>query len=240
MLISENFMRRICLFLFVSLFAFTCYAAAPNTLTEQEKAEGFQLLFDGKELPPELWAGDIKGYPVSDGVITCKGTVVSTKEKFENFIFRFEFKSPAGGNNGIGFRLPAPAAGGAGEGFECQILDHFDKKYSGGAFKNGLAPYQYHGSIYYVIPAQKRDELKPAGEWNSMELTNIGSKVKVVVNGEVVLEADLNDYKDKKPEELPGKHRPKGFDRKDGHVGFQGHHDPVSFRSIRIKKVAAE
>ncbi len=217
------------------------YAAdpKPNMLTKQEKKEGFQLLFDGKKLSPDLWAGDLKGYPVSDGVITCQGTIISTIEKFENFVFRFEFKLPAGGNNGIGFRLPTPTSGGAGEGFECQILDHFDKRYSAGSdgFPNGLEPYQYHGSIYFVIPAQKRNELKPVGEWNTMELTNIGSYVKVVVNDVVVLEANLDDYKDKKPEELLGHVHPGGLDRKDGHVGFQGHNDPVSFRTIRIKKV---
>ncbi|MCL2743098.1 MAG: DUF1080 domain-containing protein [Planctomycetaceae bacterium] len=229
------------LFLCVSMFAAVSFAAEPNTLTDKEKAEGFILLFDGNELSTDLWAGDIKGYPVSDGIVKCsKGGNVSTKEMFENFIFRFEFKLPPGGNNGIGFRLPTPTAGGASAGFECQILDHDDKMYSTGSFKNGLAPYQYHASIYFIIPAQKRDALKPVGEWNTMELTNIGSKVKVLTNDVVVLEANLDDYKDKPKEELLGKHRPGGLDRKDGHIGFQGHSDPVWFRTIRIKKLPAE
>lgn len=203
-----------------------------NALTEEEKKQGYTLLFDGKELSPELWAGDIQGYPVEDGAIVCRGKNVSTKEKFENFSFRFEFQLPPGGNNGIGFRLPTPESGGAATGFECQILDHFHEKYK------DLLPYQFHGSLYFAIPAkrnpEKNDYLKPVGQWNYTELTNKGSRVRLTLNGKKILDVDLDEYKDKP---LPGDKRPEGFDRTDGHVGFQGHRDPVRFRNIRIKKL---
>lgn len=203
-----------------------------NTLTEQEKKDGFALLFDGKTLPTELWNGDIKGYPVENGTITCRGGNILTKKEYGDFTLRFEFKLPPGGNSGVGFRCPA--GGGSFDGFESQILDHFNKMYKNEDGNYWLAPYQYHGSIYGTIPAKrypdKNDYHKPVGQWNYEEITLTGSQIKIVLNGGVLVDANLDEYKDKPL----GDHRPKGLDRTSGFIGFLGHSDPVEFRNIRI------
>lgn len=206
-----------------------------NVLPEREKEDGFQLLFDGKKLSRDIWQGAIYGHPVENGAIVCRARDkhLMTKEEFENFIFRCEYKLTPGANNGIAFRCPSAEGVGAWEGLESQILDHLHHPRP-----ERLAVYQYNGSIYGVIPAkrypEKNDYLKPLGDWNFTEISVIDSHVKVVLNGGTLVDADLDDYKDK-PVLSPT--RPKGLDRKSGVVGFQAHIDPVEFRNIRIKKL---
>ncbi len=201
-----------------------------NTLTDTEKKDGFTLLFDGKTVSPEIWQGDIAGYPVENDVIVCRGGNLMTKEDYNDFIFRCEFKVPPGGNNGIGIRSPGVEAP-TWNGLEIQILDHFHPKYK------DLKEYQFHGSVYGVIPAkrnaEKNDSLKPVGDWNFTEISAIGTKLRVVLNGETIVDADLQDYRDKP---VLSDIRPKGLDRLTGLVGFLGHSDPVEFRNVRIKR----
>ena len=227
-------MKRLCCFVLVFLVALSAVAQTlPNTLTPEEKAAGFQLLFDGQDISPDIWQGDIAGYPVENGNIVCRnGNNLVTKEIFDDFIFRCEFKLPPGGNNGIGIRGPDVASG-AMNGLEIQILDHHHPKYK------DIEPWQYHGSIYGVLPAkrnaEKNDYLLPVGEWNTTEISAVGTKIKVILNGETIIDADMKDYSDKP---LPqDKFRPQGLDRLDGVVGFLGHGDPVAFRNVRIKRL---
>lgn len=148
-----------------------------------------------------------------------------TEKEYANFVFRFEFKMEPGGNNGIGIR--APLAGDiAYTGMEIQVLDHDHEKYKG-----KIKPAQFHGSVYDVIPA-KSGALKPAGEWNSEEIVANGSKIKVTLNGKVILDADLASVTD--PAVL--KKHP-GLKRTSGRIGFLGHHSLVEFRNIRIKEL---
>jgi hypothetical protein len=81
-----------------------------------------------------------------------------TKDEYSDFIFRFEFQLTPGANNGLGIRTPLEGDA-AYVGMELQILDN-----EADVYKN-LQKYQYHGSVYGVIPA-KRGYLKPTGEWN--------------------------------------------------------------------------
>ncbi len=194
-------------------------------LTPKEKEEGFVSLFDGKTL--DGWQGDTKGYVVENGVLVCKpGGNLYTKKEYADFIFRFEFKLPPGGNNGVGIRTPI-GKNAAYHGMEIQILDDTAPQY-----KN-LQPYQFHGSIYGVVPA-KRGHLKPTGEWNCEEIYAKGSHIRVTLNGVVIVDADLskidpNNTMDHQPH--PGLHNPKGY------IGFLGHGDRVEFRNIRIKEL---
>jgi len=200
--------------------------ARAQQLSPAEKEQGFVSLFDGKTHAG--WTGAVNGYAIEDGKMICKpGGNIYTEKEYADFIFRFEFLLPPGGNNGVGIR--APLKGNAAyAAMEIQILDDRHEKYSG-----WLKPYQVHGSIYGVVPA-KRDCLKPAGQWNSEEITCKGSQVKITVNGMVIVDADLskidaNKTIDGRPH--PGLHNPKG------HIGFLGHGDPVEFRNIRIKEL---
>ncbi|MDR2705956.1 MAG: DUF1080 domain-containing protein [Planctomycetaceae bacterium] len=204
-----------------------------NTLSPKEKAEGFQLLFDGKQLSPNIWQSAINGYPIEDEAIVCrKGGNLLTVKEYSNFVLRFEFLLPPGGNNGVGIRAESPKEDAAYYGMEIQILDNSAKKYK--EFK----PYRFHGSIYGVVPAkrniEKNDYQKPVGEWNVQEITASGSKIKVVLNGETILDTDIAMFKNKPTPDgktHPGLHREKGF------LGFLGHDDPVRFRNIRVKEL---
>ena len=224
------FLSLACAFLFVSV----TNAQETNVLTDLEKEQGYELLFDGKTVSPEIWQNEqsIAGYPVKDGVIVCnKGGNLVTKKEYGNFIFRFEFKLPSGGNNGLGIRMPG-VDGGYKNGMEIQILDNFADKYK------DLRPYQFHGSIYGVVPAkrnpEKNDYLKPVGEWNYEEVIALGPKIMVILNGELIVNADISEFKTKPTmddQTHPGLHREKGS------IGFLGHGDPVEFRNIRIKSL---
>jgi hypothetical protein len=185
--------------------------------------EGFVSLFDGKTL--DGWQGAVAGYVIEDGAMVCKpGGNVYTKKEYANFILRFEFKLPPGGNNGVGVRTPTQGDA-AYVGMEIQILDSEHPNYK------DLHDYQFHGSIYGVVAA-KRGFLKPTGEWNSEEIVADGSHIKVTLNGTVITDADISKIeKTADGREHPGLHNPKGF------IGWLGHGDPVAFRHVRIKEL---
>ena len=186
--------------------------------------EGFVSLFNGQDLTG--WVGDSAGYLVEDGMIVCKpGGNLYTAREYGDFVFQFEFKLTPGGNNGLAVR--APIGGGAYDGMELQILDNTADQY-----KN-LQPYQYHGSIYGIAPA-KRGFQKPVGEWNVQEVTAKGRRIKVVLNGTTVVDADLD--KASTPATMDGKEH-KGLDRAAGHLGFLGHGSVVWFRNLRIREL---
>jgi hypothetical protein len=192
---------------------------------------GFTPLFDGKTLNGWTLVDKGKpgsGYIVQNESIVCPkdgGGNLLTDKEFANFILRFEFRFEPGGNNGIGIR--APVAGDiAYTGMEIQVLDHDHEKYKG-----RLKPTQYHGSIYDVVGA-KTGALKPAGEWNSEEIVADGRRIKVTLNGKVIVDANLDDVKD--PAIL--KKHP-GLARASGRIGFLGHGSLVEFRNIRVKQL---
>ncbi|HEY1173574.1 MAG TPA: DUF1080 domain-containing protein [Verrucomicrobiae bacterium] len=197
-----------------------------NVQAKSEK--GFVSLFDGQSL--KGWTrlgGKESDYGVKDGVIfAAKGVAgnLVTDKQYEDFTLRLEFKLQAAGNNGVGIRAPYAEKNISYDGMEIQILDDTDPKYK------DLKPWQVHGSVYGVIPA-KRTTLKPLGEWNEQEITCIGRKIQVKVNGKVVVDGDLNDVTDT---EVIQKHP--GIFREKGHIALLGHTDYVEFRNIRVKE----
>jgi hypothetical protein len=188
--------------------------------------EGFVTLFNGKDL--EGWQGDVKGYVVEDGVIVCKGGKLLTEKEYGDFVFRFEFKLPPGGNNGIGLRTPRDGDP-AYVGMEIQILDDSAERYA------KLKPYQYCGSIYGVVPA-KTGHLKPVGEWNEEEITCRGTRVTVKLNGVVIVDADIGPFARGEEKTADGGKHP-GLARTSGYIGLLGHGSPVAFRNLRIKEI---
>jgi hypothetical protein len=198
-------------------------------LTESEKQEGFVQLFDGTNF--DNWVGNKAGYLLKDGVIEVNpeakgGGNLYTKEEFSDFIYRFEFQLTPGANNGIGIRAPLEGDA-AYVGMEIQVLDSEHPMYA------NLKPYQYHGSVYGVLPA-KRGFLKPIGEWNQEEIMIQGSKIKVTLNGTVITEADLKEAT--KNGTVDHNEHP-GLKNTTGHIGFLGHGDVVRFKNMRIKKL---
>jgi hypothetical protein len=201
----------------------------PSLLVRGADEEGFQPIFNGEDLTGWKFMekrGD--GYFVENGMLVCPsggGGNLFTEKEYSNFVLRFEFRIEKDGNNGVGIR--APLEGNAAyDGMEIQIIDDLGEKYAG-----KLKEWQYHGSLYGVVPA-KRGAVKPAGEWNQEEIVCDGRKVKVTVNGQVVVDVNLDDIKD--PEVL--KEHP-GLQRPSGHIGFLGHGSRVEFRNIRVKEL---
>lgn len=201
----------------------------PFKLSSEEEKEGFRILFDGTNL--DQWTGNKRDYAVESGNIVLhpskgSGGNLYTNEQFDNFVFRFEFMLTPGANNGLGIRTPLEGDA-AYVGMELQILDNDAPIYE------KLAIYQYHGSVYGVIPA-KRGFLKPLGEWNYQEVIADGDHIKVILNGTTILdgnirEASKNGTRDKRQHP--------GLLNKTGHIGFLGHGSKVMFRNIRIKEL---
>jgi hypothetical protein len=96
-----------------------------------------------------------------------------------------------------------------------------------------LQPYQYHGSIYGIIPA-KRGFLRPTGEWNNEEIIVKGSRIKVVLNGTIIVDGDY--VLASKNGAMDHKEHP-GLANKTGHLGFLGHGDVVRFKNMRVKRL---
>jgi hypothetical protein len=195
--------------------------------------KGVVSLFDGKTLKGWIDSDkkEPKGYAIENGVLVCLksgGGNLYTEKEYADFVFRFEFKLETNANNGVGLRAPLKGDA-AYVGMESQILDD-----SGPAYKDKLQPYQYHGSIYGVAAA-KTGYLKPVGEWNSEEITCHGRHVKVVLNGETIVDVDL-DKAAPDGKTIDGKNHP-GLKRDRGHIGFLGHGARIEFRNLRIKEI---
>ena len=195
-------------------------------LRGDDEAQGFVSVFNGTSL--EGWRGDVENYEVADGAIVCregKGGVLFTDEIYEDFVVRLEFLLPPAGNNGLAIRYPGKGRAAYDGMTELQVIDNDDAKY------RELDARQYHGSAYGMAAAH-RGYLRPIGEWNYQEVTVVGSKIRVELNGTVILDTDLSQINEFKSDlEHPGK------DLKQGHFGFAGHKDPVRFRKIAIKRL---
>ncbi len=192
--------------------------------------EGFTALFDGKTLTG--WktneGGKLAAWSVDKetGVIFVKGGGggwLMTEKQYGDFELRLEFKVPERGNSGVALHSPLKGDP-AFVGMEIQILDD--------AGHRDIQKWQHTGSIYGVVPPSKL-ATKPLGEWNKYRITCKGRQVTIVLNGEKIVDANLDDYKEKTPD---GKPHP-GILREKGHVGLQEHGGKVEFRNLFIKEL---
>ena len=201
-------------------------AEEANQILASHEESGFQSVFNGKNL--DGWAGAVANYEVVNGAIRCKaghGGVLHTEDEYEDFVARLEFRLPPGGNNGLAIRTPGQGDPAYNAMCELQVLDSKHPKYA------SLDPRQYHGSAYGMVAA-KRGFLRPAGEWNFQEVKVSGSKIRVELNGNVILDTDLADvteFMGDRPH--PGKTRTSGF------FGFAGHNDPVEYRNVSLRSL---
>ena len=213
-------------------------AAGERPLEILDQLDSWQEMFNGKDLSG--WTGDTKGYVAQDGVLVCKkgGKSLVSKKEYSDFAFQFEFKLEESGNNGIGIRVP-DGGHAASDGMEIQILDHDGQRYQGEAeIGNGkrklswLKPWQYHGSIYGVVPA-KTGYLKPVGQWNQETIIAVQDHIMVILNDAVIVDAYLDDL-----DPVDGTEHP-AIQNRSGHVTLAGHSDRVEFRALQIADLAA-
>jgi hypothetical protein len=213
-------MRLTCLSALLIAFAFT---ASPVRSDDVKPPEGFTALFNGTDLSGWKATGKADVWKAEKGVIAVEkggGGYLMTEKEYGDFELRFEYKMTKAANSGVALRSPM-AGDPAYDGMEIQLID--DEGWPG-----KLADYQHTGSIYDVVPAAKTNN-KPIGEWNSMRIVCTGSKVKIEINGTTVVDANLEDSKEKKAAKHPGLSRSKG------HIGFQSYNTRVEFRSVFIK-----
>jgi hypothetical protein len=228
----------------------TTEEAAPNQLTEAEKAEGWKLLFDGTT--PTGWRGVNKtnfpaAWQVVDGAIMCQGSGrgeagaadggdILYDQQFSNFILRLEWKISEGGNSGI-FYLGKEVEGQPiwQTAPEMQVLDN-ERHPDALMGKDGN---RKSGSLYDLIPANPQNA-KPAGEWNSVEIMVYRGTVVHKQNGEQVLEYHLwtEDWnKMVADSKFPGLNPDWANVPETGYIALQDHGDDVWFRSIKIKEL---
>ena len=211
------------------MLALALLAVGDNELTDQEKKDGWILLFDGKT--PEGWT-NLKPANVEDGCINpykSGNYVTYAKEKYGNFVLACDFKVSKDCNSGIFIRT-GEAKDPVQTGIEIQVLDS--------AGKEKMSKHDC-GAIYDLV-APTKNTMKPVGEWNHIEITCDKNKIKVALNGEAIAEMDLDQWTEA-GKSLDGTKNKfakalKDFPR-EGQLGFQDHGKPAWFKNIKLKKL---
>ena len=212
---QRRFVARYIASLIVALFAGTAPAAE------------WQPIFNGKDLSGWNPVGKGDNWFAKDGELRCTGKPgahwIRTKMEYANFEVRFEFKLDENGNSGVFLRAPLNGSPWVA-GLEVQLLDDLGPKWK------DLKPDQMTGSIYAVAAPSKR-VTKPAGQWQRMRVRCVHRKIRVWVNGQQVIDVDLDKMIDK-AEKVPG------IKRKSGYIGFQDHGDPIALRHIQVLRIS--
>ena len=216
----------------------------PNNLSEAEKEQGFELLFNGKDM--SNWKVASSGEAVKKGweVINSELVVnaikevkgdgdIITKKEYGPFELKFDFKLTEGANNGIKYGI---GNNGPNLGLEYQILD--DEKHPDA--KQGVVGNRTLASLYDLIPANKEPRfVKKIGEWNQGRIVIFpDNTVQHWLNGRKVVEYKRGDniYKALVARSKYAANKDFGMAPK-GPILLTDHHDQVFFRSIKIREL---
>lgn len=195
-------------------------AEEADHLTPDEKAQGFELLFNGADL--EGWKQN-GNWKATDGVIERTGRggdiIYDVKPIPDDFELRFEWKVAPGSNSGVYYR--------PGQ-YEYQILDN--QKH-----RDGKTPDTSAASLYYCI-APSHDATKEPGQWNTGRIVCQGTVIQHWLNGEKVVDIDYTNPELAQQVEKLRKRGAKLADR-GAKLKLQDHGDPVWYRSIRLREL---
>ncbi|HFA47448.1 MAG TPA: DUF1080 domain-containing protein [Bacteroidetes bacterium] len=213
-----------------------------NQLTDAEKAAGWQLLFDGRST--DAWRvfkkEKMDGWAVENGEMVALGKAgqeglgadIVTKDEFENFELKLEWKISKAGNSGIFFNVvEAPQYQAVYEtGPEYQLVDDI-------GFPADLEDWQKSGANYAMHPPAKA-AAKPQGEYNKTRLLVNKGHVEHWLNGVKVVEYELwtDDWNQRvakgKWKDYPGYGK-----AKKGHIALQDHGQQIWFRDIKVRRL---
>jgi hypothetical protein len=218
--------------LFAALVLFTALAGRllaadsgpdPNALSDDEKRDGFELLFNGRDLTGWKHSGN---WLVEDGAIarTGKGGSLTYEVKRvpDDFELRFEWKVGEKSNSGVYYR--------PGQ-YEYQILDN-------ATHADGKNPRSSAASLYFCMPPS-HDATKPVGQWNSGRIVCKGSVIQHWLNGQKVIDFDYNDPKYAAERQLL---MLRGGDlaARGANLFLQDHGDPVWYRGLKLRTLPAD
>lgn len=221
----------------------------PNSITDQEKRQGWVLLWDGESTAG--WRGAHKssfptgGWTIEEGALkvlesgggeSVNGGDIVTEKQYSAFDLQLQFKLTPGANSGIKYFVTEKEkiSQASAIGLEFQLLDddqHPDAKL-------GREGNRTLASLYDLIPAKKEQRfLKPVGEWNHARLiVTPDNHVEHWLNGIKVLEYERGS---KEFRELVAMSKYKIWENfgeaEKGHILLQDHGNEVSFRSIKIR-----
>lgn len=226
-------MRIPCLLFLALLVSLHAEPSADNTLTEAERKDGWQLLFDGKSLTG--WMNSDKSAPktpVENACLNPHGAghyMLIHEKEWENFVLALDFKISPHCNSGIFLRTspltPRPGKDVGFNGLEVAIDD------------TTTAGYVDTGALY-DLSQPTRNAMHPVGEWNHIEITCRGALIQIVLNGEKVNSIDLDAFT--KPNLRPDGTAHK-FDQafkdhpRKGYLGLQDHGSPCWYKNIKLK-----
>jgi hypothetical protein len=228
---SFCFARHLLLSTLVMLAGASVFSQLP--MHAEEAPPKFQKLYNGKDLDGwDCYQGELAAWQANGDLLSCTkegGGWLRTKKVYSDYVLKLEYKIPAGGNSGVGIRVP-PTGAVHKDGMEIQILDDDDKAYK------DLNAAQYCGSIYYQSPAKRGATQKP-NEWNSMEITCAGPHVKIVLNGQVVNDVQLDTFKEAVS---PNEYSPLADRPEVGFIALQSHGSQVDFRNVEVQELTKQ
>ncbi|GGG99211.1 glycosyl hydrolase [Parapedobacter pyrenivorans] len=225
-------------FIFTSSI-FCMLAQEPNTLSAAEKADGWELIFDGESFDglEKLAEG---GWEIKDGALSAtaiphgKQMDIITKERFDNFELTFEFTISEKTNSGVKYLVTNDFSNQPGVylGLEYQILDDINYTYPERGQLRSIA------SLYDLIAADAKKDVKAFGQWNKALIIVNGNQISHWLNGDRVVHYDRSTARFATLIESSKYKDLDGFGQaKKGHLLFQNEGTPISFRNIKLKRL---
>jgi hypothetical protein len=221
-------------------------AAEPNTLSAEEKAAGWKLLFDGKST--NGWRNYKKqdvssGWQVKDGALVCadpkKAGDIITNDKYDSFELALQYNISEGGNSGVIFHATEEQPTVWMTGPEVQLFDNNQP----GGHENQLAGWLYQ--LYHPVDDAKTgkpiDATKPAGQWNDLRIVITPDKSSTYINGVKYYDFVIGspDWNDRVAKSKFGSMEKFGK-ATSGHIALQGDHGAVSFRNIKVRPIESK